>query len=79
MNPANDVLRDHYDNVADEFNNKITIHRHQFGAFEEVFELLYDEIVAAVPKLREKRRLINVFLHYMYFNCDIGEKDADTN
>jgi hypothetical protein len=34
---------------------------------------LFDLIVAANPQLRRRRRLINVLLHYMYYDCDIGQ------
>lgn len=74
QNPVNDELREQYYNIADEFNNKLTIRRDQFGAFEEVFEILYDHVIEKVPALKDKGRLINVFLHYMYCSCDIGEK-----
>lgn len=74
QNPVNDELREQYYNIADEFNAKLTIRRDQFGAFEEIFEVLYDRVIEKVPALKDKRRLINVFLHYMYCSCDIGEK-----
>lgn len=75
-NPVNDDLREQYYNISDEFNSKITIRRDQYGAFEEIFETLYDRVIDQVPALREKGRLINVFLHFMYCNCDIGEKEC---
>ena len=72
-NPINAELAEFYYDTADEFNNKLTLRRDRFEAFEEVFEVLYDGILARVPDLRP-RRLITVFLHFMYCHCDIGEK-----
>lgn len=72
-NPINAQLAEYYYDIADEFNSKLTIRRDQFGAFDEVFELLYDEILDRVPDIRP-RKLINVFLHFMYRHCDIGQK-----
>jgi hypothetical protein len=37
-----------------------------------VLTYLYDEIVSTVTDGQGRRRLVSVFLHYMYFDCDIG-------
>lgn len=72
-NPINSDLAEKYYDIADDFNSKLTIRRDHFGAFEEIFEVLYEEIISRLPDLRP-RRLIRVFLHYMYCNCDIGDR-----
>lgn len=73
-NPVNRDLQDMFSTVADEIQSKLLVKREQFEYFEEVFLFLYDQILEVAPDLKPKRRLVNVFLHYMYCNCDIGKK-----
>ena len=73
QNPINNELSVMYLDLAFELKNLITVKRDEFGAFEEIFVLIYNLVCDKNPKLRNKR-FIYVFLHYMYFNCDIGQK-----
>jgi len=73
-NPINKKYVDYYYNTIDELKGKIITRRSDFARFEEIFGHLYDSILDRHPELKESRVLINVFLHYMYCNCDIGEK-----
>ncbi|MBF0396730.1 MAG: restriction endonuclease [Desulfobacterales bacterium] len=73
QNPINSELSDMYMDSAFELKNLITVKRDEFGAFEEIFIHIYNFVCDRNPKLRNKR-FIYVFLHYMYFNCDIGQK-----
>jgi hypothetical protein len=75
-NPRNRDFAALYHDAADELKQKILIHRSKFGAFDEIFAFLYQEIQATRPSLKYKRRLVSIILHYMYFNCDIGSKDG---
>jgi len=70
----NKQYADYYYNTIDELKGKIITRRKEFAKFEEIFVHLYDAILDKHPELRESSALINVFLHYMYCNCDIGEK-----
>lgn len=72
--PINKKYADYYYNTIDELKGKIITRRGEFSKFEEIFGHLYDAILDKHPELKESRALINVFLHYMYCNCDIGEK-----
>jgi hypothetical protein len=72
--PINKKYADYYYNTVDELKSKIIVRRNEFAKFDEIFEHLYDSILDNHPELRESRALINVFLHYMYCNCDIGAK-----
>ena len=74
VNPINLELAESYYTLADEFRTKITAQRNRFGTFNEVLCYLYDEILLRVPSLKRRRRLVNVFLHFMYCNCDIGRR-----
>jgi len=76
VDPANREYKEYYLNTIADLRAKITIHRDDFHQFEELFGFLYDYIVNnSFQDLKETRRLVWVFLHYMYWNCDIGRKD----
>lgn len=63
---------DKYENTIDDINAKIVVYRTDFEKFEMILEFLYDFIVENNTELKNKRRLVRLFLHYMYYNCDIG-------
>jgi len=81
-NARNKNFADLYHDAADELKAKILKNRSQFPAFDDVFAFLYEQIQARRSALRGKRRLVSILLHYMYCNCDIGDKSmtipADT-
>ncbi len=71
--PKNKKLARMYDNTIDDIQSKILVKRGEFYTFEEIIEYLYDYILNNQELvLKDNRRLIRVFLHYMYFHCDIG-------
>jgi hypothetical protein len=72
-NPRNAELNEQYHDTADEIKTKLMIYRDNFNTFEEVLAHLYDLIIDENPDLKCRRRLANIFLHYMYCNCDIGK------
>jgi C-terminal domain 12 of the ABC-three component (ABC-3C) systems len=72
--PINAELAEKYYNLADEFNSKTALRRDQFDAFEQAFEIIYDRVLQEVPEIGPRRRLINIFLHFMYCRCDIGQQ-----
>ena len=74
-NPRNTGFNDKYHDTADEIKTKLMIYRANFDTFEEVLAHLYDLIIDGNIDLKHRRRLANIFLHYMYCNCDIGKND----
>ncbi len=70
--PKNSMLKRAYMNSSDEIQSKITIRRCEYDKFEEIFEDIYDIVLAKCPELHDKQRLVNLFLHHMYWNCKIG-------
>ena len=71
--PKNKKLAKMYDNTIDDIQSKILVKRSDFHTFEEIIEYLYDYMLNKQELfLKDNRRLIRVFLHYMYFHCDIG-------
>jgi ABC-3C protein len=74
--PRNEFLRTIYHDAADELKGKIITFRDEFEKFDEVLTYLHDEIVNSNGVTRGRKRLVRIFLHYMYFDCDIGQKNA---
>lgn len=71
-NPRNLEITEFYYNISDELNSKLANLRKIYNCFDDIFVFIYDHIIEKYPELKSKKRLINVFLHYMYFNCDFG-------
>lgn len=71
--PRNENLKDIYHDAADELKGKIITYRAQFSSFDEVLTYLYDEMVKDSAIKPGQKRLVKIFLHYMYFDCDIGQ------
>jgi len=71
-NPRNKEVLDYYYNISDELNSKLAILRQAYDCFDDIFIFIYDHIVGIHNELKDKKRLINVFMHYMYFHCDLG-------
>lgn len=67
-----------YHNTAADINAQISIHRNDYSAFEELLDYIYRLVLdVSTPALRNNRRLIRAFIHYMYFHCDIGAREKD--
>lgn len=73
--PINTKIKDLYEDTIDELNAKIAIFRNEYAAFENILEELYDHVITSNPDLKFKKRLVRVFLNYMYCSCDIGKKE----
>jgi len=76
--PQNGACKIKYQNSVSDLQAEIVIKRDEYGAFEEILNHLYKLILdSSNEKLLNNRRLIRVFLHYMYFICDIGKKEPE--
>ena len=74
--PGNRKYKNYYDNTTSDLQEIVIIRRKDYHQFEEVLQELYKYIMAYNSgELKDKRRMVRVFLHYMYFNCDIGVGD----
>ncbi|MFA5298059.1 MAG: ABC-three component system protein [Lutibacter sp.] len=72
MDPINLEYLNKYENTIDDINEEIIIHRKEFDKFDLIFNYLYKFIIETNPDLKSNRSLVRLFLHYMYYNCDIG-------
>ena len=75
-NPRNEVFKEQYHAVANELKGQLILHRDRFVSFDDALEHLYNLIHERCPELRSVRRLAKVVVHYMYVNCEIGQKKA---
>lgn len=71
--PINNQYAKSYERTAFELKQKIEINRDDFEKFENAFEYVYLYIFDEERReIIEHRNLIYVFLHFMYYFCDIG-------
>jgi hypothetical protein len=75
-NPRNEALKEQYHTVADELKVQLIVHREHFTAFDDALETLYNLIHERCPEIQSAlaRRLVKIVIHYMYVNCEIGQK-----
>ncbi len=74
--PRNLHYANFYNNTISDLQGKIIIKRSDFAAFDEVIEHVSSIILESnFEKLKDYRRLIRVFVHFMYWQCDIGAKE----
>lgn len=75
--PINKHLKDIYQDTVDEVNAKISVSRNEYLVFEGLLEDLYDYVIKNNTEFLNsgRKRLVRVFLNYMYCNCDIGKKE----
>lgn len=72
--PKNEPYMQMYSNTVSDLQEVITLERSRFNEFEHIFKHLNDFIVGNnEDRLKDLRKVVRVFLHFMYFNCDIGK------
>lgn len=78
QNPRNWEFAEQYHATANDLKGQIITHREQFITFDEALEHVYQLMHERSPELQSapRRMLTKVFIHYMYVNCDIGEKGS---
>ena len=76
-NPRNVDFKDMYEDTADEIRRKLIGGSSTSKSFDDALTCIIDVVTANNPALQNRRRFATVFLHYMYYTCDIGQH-ADT-
>lgn len=72
--PKNETYMKMYSNTVSDLQEAITVERNRFNEFEHIIKHLVEYTVGKnEDKLRDLRRIVRVFIHFMYFNCDIGK------
>jgi len=70
----NQEFRDLYYNIVSDLQKFILINRTDYERFDDLFEIIEEQLTEKSELLAKKRFLLRLFLHFMYFNCDIGIK-----
>jgi hypothetical protein len=75
--PKNEVYTKMYSNTVSDLQASIILERNKFDEFERVIEHIVN-VVANLDddNLRNLREIIRVFVHFMYFSCDIGRTES---
>ena len=74
-NPNNIDYQKMYSKTVGDLQEVIIIDRTHFNKFEHILKHLNDYIVQNNEDiLIDLRDIVRVFIHFMYFNCDIGKK-----
>lgn len=66
-----------YFNITSDLQKIILVKRTDFQQFDQIFETIEATCKEQVPNLLSDRRTLQVLLHFMYFQCDIGENKYD--
>jgi hypothetical protein len=69
----NNSLKNIYLNTASDLQQIVFLKRNDFETFDDVFIAIEETCKTKVPSLVKDRRTLKILLHFMYFQCDIGE------
>ncbi len=72
-NPRNNKFKAMYEDTADEIRRKFIAVTPPFVSFDEALTHVIDTVTHANPALTGRRRFAAIFMHYMYYTCDIGQ------
>ncbi len=70
-NPRNEKYRNLYNETAYDFKGVIISRRGDYENFDNILEDIFSK-----SYLSSNKKLLKVFIHFMYFNCDIGDKEG---
>jgi len=73
--PENQEVKNSYLNVVGDLQQVILVKRNEYVYFDEVFKVIEETCKARFPELIKNRRKLKILLHFMYFQCDIGENN----
>ena len=74
--PKNSVYTRMYANTVSDLQEVIIVERSRFTEFDHIIKHLIEYIVGNnQEKLHDLRSIVRVFVHFMYFNCDIGKTE----
>jgi hypothetical protein len=72
--PKNEDYMKMYSNTVSDLQEAIIVERNRFNEFEHIIKHLIEYVVGNNEgKLKDLRKIVRVFIHFMYFNCDIGK------
>lgn len=81
-NPSNKKIRKRYEYIAQDIHEQLIAFKNRFSNFDEAFKYLMSKFVQTVAERYsieiEEKILVKIFIAYMYYYCDVGENDAQT-
>lgn len=66
-----------YFNITSDLQKVILVKRTEYEQFDNIFAVIEETCKEKVPALVADRRTLQILLHFMYFQCDIGESEND--
>ena len=61
---------------AEEIQSKIMTYKDDYKSLEKIFDIVIEHIFSNLSeKNLKKKKIVRVFIYYMYFSCDIGQKE----
>lgn len=75
--PENDFIREKFQLAVDDFQSEAIAKRKDYQSFDNVLQALKKSLIGRDELLRRNKRLTELLLFYMYWNCDIGKKTED--
>ena len=73
-NPRNEKYKILYNETAYDFKGSIISERDNYDKFDEILEDVFSTSYDCL-KNKVNKHILRVFIHFMYFNCDIGQKE----
>ncbi len=74
-NPVNKNIVDLYYGIVEELKAKIAANQQNFKNFESLLINFLDQFIEnATFRMGKKKKVVQILISYMYFNCDIGRK-----
>lgn len=74
--PENQEVKNSYLNVVGDLQQVILVKRSEYVYFDEIFKIIEETCKTKHPELSKNRRKLQILLHFMYFQCDIGENNG---
>lgn len=71
---ANNDYKVMYDDIVTEFNMGIMAYKNDFDCFDRVLNYIYNLLIGRDNDLKRNKTLTRIFIHYMYYFCDIGSE-----
>jgi hypothetical protein len=75
--PENSGYQEKYIECRIELDEKIRAIKKPAHKFDVIIERIYDLIISRDQDCKTNKRLTKLMLHYMYYNCDIGDSEMD--
>ena len=75
--PENDFIREKFQAAVNDFQLEIIAKRKDYQTFDNVLQALKAVLIGRDELLRRNKRLTELLLFYMYWNCDIGKKGEE--